>query len=656
MRRPLAALALATAFGGASVAPASAEQILPQNSGLTEPGGVVRTPDGAIWATDGLKGVCKVNVARNGLVADRFCAPENEAVPAATPGPSAAFDLAFDEESSSFYVAEGSSNSAGVWRMRWTPGAPEVPESGTITSAERVVDIFGDRVMGLALGRVPGPGGVGTTLEVDFTTKDSRIVQRITGADTAAPVTLPVAMTAQDVEVAAIARLNGDLYLGEPVAGITRVDDPGGPDPKAVVVPGLGGVHAGALAADQTRNRLYVGTDSGTGADEVLALNVASGAAETYAAGLASITALGLEADGALLAADDPATAAGGVGVVGGGRVFRFGLLPLARPSVALTASPPAIGTARSVTFSYASRSDATFECTVDAVAQACPSTGGAGTVTLDVLDGTHEFAIRAVAPDGATTVAGQSIRHVFTVDTTAPEVSIDNPAADRRIERRTLDLDFTSNEAGATFTCAVDGAAPAPCGSPLRLRDLALGGHTVQVWATDRVGHTTAAPAEWAFEVADPPPPPPVVVAPNDGGPGTSGPVSSGPGGGTAPPDEPRRRTETSRNDPCKASVTTRLDFRRPPAVVRVSFPSTVRTSFVRMAILKKRPGRAPVKVATMHRELRGGSACATATWGLWRREGRKLRTGTYLLRVHAGASRSTVKQVWLGGLRVRR
>jgi hypothetical protein len=48
-----------------------------------------------------------------------------------------------------------------------------------------------------------------------------------------------------------------------------------------------------------------------------------------------------------------------------------------------------------------------------------------------------------------------------------------------------------------ATFTCSLDDAAYAACGSRLRYLDLAAGWHTLAVRATDAAGNTDPSPAE---------------------------------------------------------------------------------------------------------------------------------------------------------------
>jgi hypothetical protein len=103
---------------------------------------------------------------------------------------------------------------------------------------------------------------------------------------------------------------------------------------------------------------------------------------------------------------------------------------------------------------------------------------------------------VRAGLPEGRT----------FTVDTTAPTVTIGAPAEDATTGGSPV-VAFAASEAGATFTCRIDEAAFAPCGSPQGFTGIAAGRHTFQVRATDRVGNAGPA-ATRAFRVgADPAP-----------------------------------------------------------------------------------------------------------------------------------------------------
>ncbi|RNL60637.1 hypothetical protein EFK50_20195 [Nocardioides marmoriginsengisoli] len=65
----------------------------------------------------------------------------------------------------------------------------------------------------------------------------------------------------------------------------------------------------------------------------------------------------------------------------------------------------------------------------------------------------------------------------------------------------RTPTFTFAS-EPGASFACAVDGGAFAPCTGPFTTPTLADGAHTVRVRATDAAANTDASPATRSFKV----------------------------------------------------------------------------------------------------------------------------------------------------------
>jgi hypothetical protein len=61
----------------------------------------------------------------------------------------------------------------------------------------------------------------------------------------------------------------------------------------------------------------------------------------------------------------------------------------------------------------------------------------------------------------------------------------------------------------GATFTCALDTKAPAPCTSPYKVKKLKVGRHKVTITATDATG-TEASPAKYKWKVIKKSTPPP--------------------------------------------------------------------------------------------------------------------------------------------------
>src|SRR5919112_3828597 len=163
----LALCALLLPFAGSASAAPAAEKVFKANSeaGLTEPSGLAVTPDGTVWASDALLGVCRVDIASGTLLQDKYCAPEFAAaapvngieLPPPNPErPAAAFQIAFDSEGCTtttspdqkqlcnFYVAEGSSGGSGVWRMHWSS------QTRVIDAATKIYEDNTDqRIMGL---------------------------------------------------------------------------------------------------------------------------------------------------------------------------------------------------------------------------------------------------------------------------------------------------------------------------------------------------------------------------------------------------------------------------------------------------------------------------------------------------------------------------
>ncbi len=133
------------------------------------------------------------------------------------------------------------------------------------------------------------------------------------------------------------------------------------------------------------------------------------------------------------------------------------------------------------------------FECAADGATSftACTSPvtrGGLGT-------GQYSLTVRArwQGSDSDPTPATAS----WTVDRTPPETTITaGPLGN--VAPGAGSFIFAS-EAGATFECRLDGAAFAPCTSPLAMQ-VTLGNHVFEVRATDALGNVDDSPAQRAF------------------------------------------------------------------------------------------------------------------------------------------------------------
>ena len=107
---------------------------------------------------------------------------------------------------------------------------------------------------------------------------------------------------------------------------------------------------------------------------------------------------------------------------------------------------------------------------------------------------------IKWLAEDNVGNITAVGTRTVK-IDTIAPTTTIGAKPSDPS-SNATPTFGFTSNEAGATFECSVDGGAYSACVTPLILPTLGQGAHTFDVRATDVAGNTDATPAHYAWTV----------------------------------------------------------------------------------------------------------------------------------------------------------
>ena len=171
-------------------------------------------------------------------------------------------------------------------------------------------------------------------------------------------------------------------------------------------------------------------------------------------------------------------------------------------PATTIDSAPsdPSASTSASLAFS-ASEPGTGFECRLDGGAwSACSSPQG----YTGLAEGDHTFDVRAT--DAAGNVDSTPAAFAWTVDTVAPQTSIDVAPSDPSASPAPS-FEFSSSEPGSSFECRLDGGAWGACTSPHGYAGLADGSHTFQVRATDLAGDVDASPASitWTIDATPP-------------------------------------------------------------------------------------------------------------------------------------------------------
>jgi hypothetical protein len=171
-------------------------------------------------------------------------------------------------------------------------------------------------------------------------------------------------------------------------------------------------------------------------------------------------------------------------------------------PQTSIDSGPPALSNSANASLRFsADEEGSSFQCALDTSAFAA-CTPPAEYAALG--DGSHTFAVRAT--DAAGNTDATAATHAWTVDTTAPQTSIDTgpPALSNSAN---ASFRFSAGEEGSSFECALDTGAFAACTSPRDYTALADGTHTFHVRATDPAGNTdaTSATYTWAIDTVAP-------------------------------------------------------------------------------------------------------------------------------------------------------
>ena len=169
----------------------------------------------------------------------------------------------------------------------------------------------------------------------------------------------------------------------------------------------------------------------------------------------------------------------------------------LTPPQSTIDSKPSATSSNTSPSFGFsASEAGSSFECKIDGAAyEACSSPKS----YTGLAEGPHTFELRAT--DAAGNVDLTPASHEWTIDTSAPQTSIDSkPPANA--SSTTASFGFSGSETGSTFECSLDNAAFATCTSPKQYTSLSAGSHEFRVRATDPLGNVDTTPASYSWTV----------------------------------------------------------------------------------------------------------------------------------------------------------
>jgi arylsulfatase A-like enzyme len=169
-------------------------------------------------------------------------------------------------------------------------------------------------------------------------------------------------------------------------------------------------------------------------------------------------------------------------------------IVDLTPPTVTLKSVPPQMTQLTHATFRWKSEHGATFQCSLDdsALADCTPPAQYSG-----LADGQHLFKVVATDLAGNT---GDPTSYLWTVDTVSPTITITSEPPDPSPDPSAT-FEFRSTDPTATFTCALDGAPPQACTSPITYDGLANGTHTFVVTATDPAGNSRQASYTWTVQ-----------------------------------------------------------------------------------------------------------------------------------------------------------
>lgn len=250
-------------------------------------------------------------------------------------------------------------------------------------------------------------------------------------------------------------------------------------------------------------------------------------------------------------------------------------------PTATIQSKPGPLVNTSSSTFNFTASEQATFTCSLDG---SPPGPCSSPVLLLGLADGTHNFAVIARDVGGHDSLAAT---HTWKSDTTAPVVTVTQNSPPAGVSPI---FTFSSNEAGTTYKCRINGAGSfSTCSSPFAAPALAIGAHSLELRAMDQAGNTASKTV--AFAVSDPMSDPPLP------GPGPQDPTCLGLG------SEPGRApqvavTAVARSVRGRVAVTVKSDR---SAILRLSIGAGSRSRSTHTSFI--RAGRQSLDVAPVRR-----------------------------------------------------
>lgn len=176
-------------------------------------------------------------------------------------------------------------------------------------------------------------------------------------------------------------------------------------------------------------------------------------------------------------------------------------IVDLSVPDTTIDTGPSGPVSSRSATFTFSSPLAGAFECALGQAGFA-PCTSPRSFASLE--EGCYELRVRAV--NSAGTMDPTPAVRQWCVDVTAPVTALVQ-TPDAFSSSSSGVFEFVAGEAGITFACALDSAAPLACQPPLVLNRLQEGTHELRIQATDPAGNVESMPVthRWTVDTMAP-------------------------------------------------------------------------------------------------------------------------------------------------------